>query len=236
MGTKTKSSMAKTKKMKRFIIIAVAVFLSDWGAAQMISNERLDSLIAGTISKYHIPSMAVAVIRPDTVYYGIQGHIRMDTLNEAQLTDKFHIGSCTKAFTSFLAFQAIENDKISLETKFLDLYPELKGVRREFKDITLSDLLSHNARIRPYTKGKEFERLPAFSGSAPEKRYEFAKAILKQKPVRKGVYSNGGFVLAAMMLEKRYELPFESILKNAMDKMGLKCMFGGALRLITKAL
>ena len=202
------------------------VLLARMGIGQTLNNERLDYLIAKTISKHNIPSMVVAVVKPDTIWYGIQGNTRVDTNKKVQLTDKYHIGSNTKAFTSFLAFQAIEDHKISIDTKFLDLYPNFKAVRSEYKEITLSDLLSHNARLRPYTNGKEFQELPELNGSISDKRYEFAQHILNQKPVGKGVYSNAGYVLAAMMLEKVYHLPFESILKNAMDEMGLEVFFG----------
>ena len=212
--------------MKPLLITGLLLILSIFGTAQTKTDGKLDHLIAETIAGYNIPSMAVAVIKPDTVYYGIQGNIRIDTMHKVQLSDKYHIGSCTKAFTSFLAFQAIEENKIGLETKFVDLYPEFTSIRREYKEITLSHLLSHNAHIRPYTNGKEYKKLPYFSGSVVEKRYEFTKFILQQKPVRNGVYSNGGYVLAAMMLEKAYELPFESILNNAMDKMGLEVFYG----------
>ena len=212
--------------MKPLFIIGLLLILSRLGTAQTKTNGEIDRVIAKTIAEHNIPSMAVAIIRPDTIYYGIQGNIRIDTIHKVRLSDKYHIGSCTKAFTSFLAFQAIEENKIGLETKLVDLYPEFKAIREEYNEVTLSDLLSHNAGIRPYTDGKEFAKLPDFYGSVAERRYEFAKFILQQAPVRKGVYSNGGYVLAAMMLEKVYQLPFEYILKNEMDKIGLEVFYG----------
>ena len=170
--------------------------------------------------------MVVAVIKPDSIYYGIQGSARIDTTIKVQLTDKYHIGSNTKAFTSFLAFQAIEAKKISLETKFIDLYPEFTEIRGEYKDITLADLLSHNARLRQCRGGKEWKSFYKFKGTPLEKRYSFAEYILKQKPIEKGNYSNAGYLLAASMLEKVYGLPFESLLENSMDSLGIATYFG----------
>lgn len=202
------------------------VFLGNKGIGQPLTKGKLDSLISETIAKHNIPSMAVAVIKQDSILYGIQGYNQINTSKKVQLTDKYHIGSNTKAFTSFLAFQAIEENRIGLETMFFDLYPNLKDIRKEYKEITLADLLSHNARVRPYTNGKEFKKLPSLKGSVSEKRYVFAKYVLQQKPVKKGEYSNAGYVLAAMMLEKVYDLSFESILKNSMDKLGFEVFYG----------
>ena len=169
--------------MKQTIILLLITFVVNKAIGQTKTNVTLDSLISETIAEYNIPSMVVAVIESDSIFYGIQGSARIDTIIKVQLTDKYHIGSCTKAFTSFLAFQAIEANKISLDTKFLDLYPELNKVRSEYKDITLANLLSHNARLRQCRGGKEWKSFYKFKGTPLEKRYSFAEYILKQKPI-----------------------------------------------------
>ena len=212
--------------MKQTIILLLITFVVNKAIGQTKTNATLDSLISETIAEYNIPSMVVAVIESDSIFYGIQGSARIDTIIKVQLTDKYHIGSCTKAFTSFLAFQAIEANKISLDTKFLDLYPELNKVRSEYKDITLANLLSHNAHIRPFTGGKEWDQFSKFKGTPIEKRYDFAKYVLKQKPVDSLTYSNAGYILAAMMIEKVNELPFESVLKNSMDNLRIQTYYG----------
>ena len=212
--------------MKQTITLILIFLVINKGVGQTKTNATLDSLISETISEYNIPSMVVAVIKPDSIYYGIQGSARIDTTIKVQLTDKYHIGSCTKAFTSFLAFKAIEANKISLDTKFLDLYPELNKVRNEYKDITLGNLLSHNAHLRPFTGGKEWDKFSKFNGTPIEKRYDFAKYVLKQKPVDSVAYSNAGYILAAMMIEKVNGLPFETVLKNTMDSLGIETYYG----------
>ncbi|MEZ4804283.1 MAG: serine hydrolase domain-containing protein [Bacteroidia bacterium] len=103
----------------------------------------------------------------------------------------FHLGSNSKAFTSAIAFKCIDSGYFTLQTKFVDVFPELKDSMLEvYRFITISDLLSHQARVRAYTSGSEFINLPAFNGSVSDKRCSFAKFVLKQSPVKSGTYSN----------------------------------------------
>ena len=134
------------------------------------THPQLDSLIDATIKMYDIPSMAVAYIKADTIVYGVQGKANKAFETSVTLNDKYHLGSNTKAVTSYIAFGLIEKGLISLETKFSDLVTNLGKIKSKYNDITLADLLSHNARIRPYTSGLEFKKLPEFNGSTMEKR------------------------------------------------------------------
>ena len=212
--------------LKKYVIVilCLSAYIS---FSQVSSHQKLDSLILKTLSKHKIPSMTMAYIQPDTIIYGIGGTIKLDSSRDVTLFDKYHIGSNTKAFTSFLAFQLIEAEIITLETKFIDLFPELKNdIRKDYLSITLSDLLSHNACVKPMTKGIEFKKLPKFTGTTSEKRYQFSKHILGLKPVKKGEYSNAGYVLAAMMLEKTLNESFEDLLGRSLTSQNLNFAFG----------
>ena len=102
----------------------------------------------------------------------------------------------------------------------------LGKIKSKYNDITLADLLSHNARIRPYTSGLEFKKLPDFNGSTMQKREQFAKHVLKKKPAKIGTYSNAGFALAALMLEKASNKEYEELVAEPFDKLGLDYFFG----------
>lgn len=187
------------------------------------THPLVDSLIKKTLDTYKMPSIVVAYIEPDTTIYGIYGKVNIDSTISVKLTSKYHLGSNTKAITSFIAFQMIEDGKITLETKFLDLLPELKSTLRDvYWDMTLSDLLSHTAKVRAYTSGKEHKSLPKIVGSPAEKRLLFAKYVLSQKPVETGTYSNAGYILAALMIEKASNQDFETIVKKTLTSLHLQ--------------
>lgn len=192
------------------------------------SNLALDKLVAGTIEKYQIPSISAAVIFPDTCIYSAQGVNRVGAAHKININMKFHLGSNTKAVTSFIAMKMIEEGKISLTSKFIDMFPELKNeISINYHCVTFGNLLSHQAGIQPYTSGLEFLKIPELdSSSLTNKRYDFAKFILNEDTVSMGTYSNAGYVLAALMLEKCSGKSFELLLDETMREMQLEYFIG----------
>lgn len=156
----------------------------------------------------NIPALGFAVIRSDSILLEKSMGVRkVNTFDSVGTDDRFHLGSNTKAITSYIAGALVEEGKIQWTTKVFDLFPEWKDqCRKEYSKITLQDLLSHRARIQPFTSGNEFTKLPVFEGTTSERRLAFSQWLLQQKPVKlKGkryVYSNAGYTIAAAMLEK----------------------------------
>ena len=78
--------------------------------------------------KYKIPELAYAVVSSDSIFE-IQslGFQRANSKLKADINDKFRIGSCTKTITSYIAELLVKEGKLQWNTKFFDLYPELKA-------------------------------------------------------------------------------------------------------------
>lgn len=141
------------------------------------AQQALDSLRA----KYHVPALMAAIIEPSRIRYVQAGVRRNDRPETVRLTDYFHLGSNTKGVTSLLAGKLVEQGKISWNSKLVDIVPALRGqVLPAYAGVTLDELLSHRAGIRPYTAGSEYEHLPSFSGTVAEKRRQFAAVILQE--------------------------------------------------------
>jgi len=193
--------------------------------AQQTNNE-INHIIDSVRIKHGIPAMVVAVIKTDTCYYGIGGISKLNGTDTLTLKSKFHLGSNTKAITSFIAMKMIENHQIKLETKLVELIPELSNINNVYKNTTLGDLLSHNAKIQPYTGGVEYEKLPEIKGTISEKRMQFSEFVLNEQEVEKGTYSNAGYTIAALMLEKALNKSFEELVKKTMNDLELKYFIG----------
>lgn len=192
-----------------------------------VTNPRIGFVLDSLRETYEIPALSVSLIRPDTCYYGIKGVTRIHGDVSVSLTSKFHLGSNSKAITSFLAMKMVEKKEISLETKFIDIFPELTdSISKNYLPITLSDLLSHQALIQPYTSGIEFMKLPVLKGNTTEKRYQFSKYVLNEQTTKKGTYSNAGYVLTALMLEKVSKNSFEYLLDELMNDLKLDYFIG----------
>lgn len=187
----------------------------------------IDSLIKETLYKHQIPALVVGLVKPDTCLFGIGGVNKIGGKQKVTLEHKFHLGSNTKAITSFVAFQMIEKNQIALSDKFFDLFPEWRTFsNKAYLDITLQQLLSHQAGIQPYTNGTEYKKLPILKGSVSDKRTNFAKFVLQEKAVKKGTYSNAGYALAALMLGKKSGVPFEALLAKTFKQLSLEYFLG----------
>ena len=207
--------------------LLVAILVPFVSVSQETTNKTIDSLTAVIQQEYRIPAISVSVIKSDTCYYGIQGTTRFNGVDKVSLRSKFHLGSNSKAFTSFIAMKMVSKGKIDLETTVIELIPELAdSIRKEYHDIDLGSLLAHQARVPAYTDGKEFQGLPNFGGSVSEKRGAFTKYVLTEKQVKKGTYSNAGYVIASYMLEKASDKTFEELVKHYCDELGINCFYG----------
>ena len=174
-----------------------------------------------------IPELGYAVIKPDKILeMQTLGFHRSDMKNnqtKAKLSDYFHLGSNTKAITGFIAARLVEQRKVKWETKFFDLFPDLKeGSNPGYFNISLADLLSHRAMIQPYTSGSEYKSLPAFKGSLSTKRKQFVVNVLKDEPIKPFEelysYSNAGYSIAALMLEKISNKTWEELVEEVLHK------------------
>lgn len=201
----------------RLIILLLIGFLNDAYSQSLL--KAADSIR----SHYDIPELCYAVVRADSVFemaaLGRHSILLPDT---ATLNDRFHLGSNTKAMTAFVIAKYVEEGKLKWTTKFFDLFPEWKfQSERYYRNISLLDLLTHRAGIPPF-QGDQDPVVPNFQGDNAHKRYLFAKFVLKQAPVKPSaqhpfVYSNAGYTLAALMLEKVTQMSWETLISSVFN-------------------
>jgi CubicO group peptidase (beta-lactamase class C family) len=132
---------------------------------------------------------------------------------------RFRLGSITKQFTATLVMQMVEKGEIDLSapiSRYLPDYPNPNGDR-----ITIHQLLNHTSGIPGYTE------LPGFgSPRATQKPAEFIKIFshldLLFEPGTKYSYSNSGYFLLGVILEKLCEKPYEQLLRERIfDPLGM---------------
>lgn len=171
-----------------------------------------------------IPELSYAVVTGDKILeINTSGLHSINLSDVATLNDRFHIGSNTKAMTAFIIAKYVEKGKLKWNTKFFDLFPDLKKTSKaEYYDITLEKLVSHQARIQPF-QGENDPAVPNFKGNPKEKRDQFGKFVLTLDPVQinsetKYVYSNAGYTLATMMVEKVTGISWEKLVDKVFNK------------------
>lgn len=185
------------------------------------STDALKQYLREYREEYGIPGIAAVVLTSESILYvGVDGLRKLGAPDSIQLDDRFHVGSNTKAMTGFVAAVLVEKGLIDWDSRIIDLFPEFAGAARDvYKDKTLQDLLSHQARIPAFTSGLEFAELPEFKGGNMEQRKAFVGWLLQQEPVdidttRGYTYSNAGYGIAAAMLENVSGKSWEQLMQD----------------------
>lgn len=213
--------------MKKIITLCTLLATQINGAQSFKTDTNIQKIVSEKITKTQIPGMAAAIIYKDSIYYNVAGTISNESKEPISEKTLFHIASNTKAFTSLLAFQCIEKGQLNLESKFFDVLPELKSEQNKaFHHITLKELLGHQAQIQPFTAGNEINQIKITKQSLTDQRREFVTQVLNLPNVKKGTYSNAGYVLAAMMIEKAENKSFEDVLAMYLKSNNWEYSFG----------
>ncbi|MCA0232100.1 MAG: serine hydrolase [Bacteroidetes bacterium] len=178
---------------------------------------------------YNIPELNYAVISSDRIIE-IQALGTKKINSKAELTDKFRIGSNTKTITSYIAALLVKEGKIKWNTKFFDLYPELKSKSNSaYYDLTLQDFITFRAKIISWSYGNETPTKKEIKGNEQQQRYEFVSWILKQKPVSEEqelYWANPSYVAAGLMLEKVTGKDYKTLVAELGKKLNIKFGFG----------
>ena len=195
------------------------------------SHKFFDSLANDLISRTTIPSVVFSYITPDTCLFGIAGVNNINDKKEVQLTDKYSLGSNTKAITALIAMKMVEEGQISLDTKLLDLIPSLKKkIKKTYRKITLGELLSHRAHVKSYMYEPDYIGFPEeLPDNLVEQREIFVKHVLNQEPLiseKSWNYSNAGYVIASHMMETAAGKSYQELVDDFMKEMGYDHYFG----------
>ena len=193
----------------RFRSFAAAAALSIAAALPAVAADKLDSILSEAMAGSKVPAAGVLVMRNGQVEdQAVAGVRRNDGKDAVALDDPWVIGSTGKVMTVAMVLRLAEHGKLSMDAPLEQMLPELaKGMRTEYRKLTLKEMLSHRAGFpRDLRNTKAIDGY--FSDKRPlaEQRIAYITAALKDKPaVKPGSafsYSNTGFVIAAVIAEK----------------------------------
>ena len=132
---------------------------------------------------------------------------------------KFRIGSLTKQFTAACMLQVAEQGKLSLDDKLNKYIPDYpKG-----DSITIHMLLNHTSGITNYTNLPDFWPKAILPLSTDSMIALFKNKPLDFSPGTQWNYSNSGFFLLGVIIEKVSKKTFNDyLLENIIKKLALK--------------
>ncbi|MBA3714748.1 MAG: beta-lactamase family protein [Pyrinomonadaceae bacterium] len=156
------------------------------------------------------------------IYKGAFGLANMEWKALNSVTTRFRIASVTKPFTALLVLQAVEQGFLKLDGKVTDYlpdYPKATGER-----VTIHHLLSHTSGLVDYPDipGFEWNRERLFHTQEAMLK-EFSELDVKFTPGTDYRYSNFGYYLLGVMLEKVTGKKYATLLQEKIfDPAGMK--------------
>ena len=200
-------------------------FIFGFVYSQKMNVAKLDSLLQILEAKEKFMGSIVVSQNGTLVYSKSVGKADVETNTKASHLTKYRIGSISKMFTSVLIFKAIEEKKLSLNQTLANYYPTIENASK----ITIGNLLNHRSGIHNFTNDAEYLQYHTKSKSEYQMIAIMAKAKSDFEPNSKANYSNSNYVLLSYILQKIYNKPYASILKDKITKpLGLKNTYVGS--------
>ncbi len=136
---------------------------------------------------------------------------------------KFGIASITKQFTAVLVLQQVEAGRLGLDEKVSDLLPWYR--KDTGSRMTVEQLLHHTAGLPPDYDSAEFSNTAAAGEFYEPEAFgkAFCQPDLVTEPGTKWNYSNCGYDLLGLILERVSGKSYEALLREKLlDPVGLK--------------
>ena len=130
----------------------------------------------------------------------------------------YRIGSVTKMYTATMIFQLIDENKITLNSKLSNFYPQMPNASK----ITIEILLSHRSGLYDYTNDQKDLSWITKKQSTETILSQIEKGRTHFLPNKKFSYCNSGYFLLAKIIEKITKETYnQNLQKRICDKIGL---------------
>lgn len=169
-------------------------------------NQYFDS-----IQKFNSASGSVEITKNNTIVYSRNfGLLDAEKNIPNDNNSKYRIGSISKMFTASLILKAVDEKKLSLNTKLSKFYPEYKNGSK----ITIHHLLNHTSGIFNFTNDSLFW-ISNNEHLTKEKMLDKIMAYdIQFKAGEKNTYSNSAYFILALILEQIYQTDYNQILQD----------------------
>jgi CubicO group peptidase (beta-lactamase class C family) len=182
-------------------VFSIGLFLATPAAAQQLTPAevaRVDTIVADALRSSGVPSASIAIVRNGKIVftkaYGDQGPGFKATTADA----KYPIASVSKQFTAAALLLLEDEGKLSLDDKVARFLPQVSGADK----ITIRQLLSHTSGLQDYWP-QDYSFAAMEKPTTPQGIVDrWGKKPLDFEPGTAWQYSNTGFVVAGMIIEK----------------------------------
>jgi CubicO group peptidase (beta-lactamase class C family) len=224
------------KPLLVWCVLGAALFrFTAAGAADGKEPADVARILESIRAKYKLPSLAVAVIFDDKIVAtNAVGVRKQGDPKKVGVDDQYHLGSITKSMTATVAAMLVEQGKISWTTTIGETFPELKDrIHPKYQGATLEQLLAQRGGAPGDAPPDLWAAAWAATGTPAEQRLAFVTGILARKPAAdpgtKFIYSNQGYAIAGVMLEKATGKTWEELMSSMLfEPLGMNSAGFGA--------
>lgn len=167
-------------------------------------DDRVNRLLQPICDRHAVPGLVGGFVVGDALSaIGAVGVRKLGAETTFRVTDRVHLGSCTKAMTATLLGMLVDDGKLSWDSTILEVFPErAKAMHPDFQGVTLTQLLNHRAGLPHDGPWWMLGR----NKTTTEQRKILLSGMMKSPPRTKPgstyEYSNVGYAIAGLMAEQ----------------------------------
>lgn len=190
--------------------------------AQTLDKAKLDQFFNQLAEKNKAMGSLIIVKDGKVLYTRPIGYSQISGTKKKPLTseNRFRIGSITKMFTAAMILQLVEEGKLKLTDTLDQFLPMVPNARK----ITILQMLSHRSGIPNIRREQNAQRNV---NTTPMTKDEHLALIVKAtpdfEPDTKSLYSNSGYFLLGLIIEKLTGKSYGAVLQEKIaTKIGIK--------------
>lgn len=210
--------------MKRIPAVIALVASAAVAAQAQTSNasleSKVDSIANQVLQSTGVPSASVAVVQHGRMVLAkAYGSAKLDPRTPATADMRYGVGSISKQFTASAILMLQQEGKLRLDDPVGKYIP---GLSRG-NEVTIREILSHTSGYQDFWP-QDYLMDPMRQNATPQQIMDrWAKQPLDFEPGTRWQYSNTGYVLAAMIVEKVSERPFFRFVQNRLlNPLGMR--------------
>ena len=209
------------------VVLTLAWFTA--GYAQTLDKAKLDQFFDRLAEKNKAMGSLTIAKDGKVLYTRAIGYSEINGSEKKPLTaaSRFRIASITKTFTAVMILQLVEEGKLKLTDTLDKFFPQVPNARK----ITILQILAHRSGI-PNIRRDQITWKPGTPVTRDQMLALIVKGTPEFEPDTKNSYSNSGYYLLSLILEKLTGKPYDQAVEERINsRIGLKDTYQAAGRI-----
>jgi CubicO group peptidase (beta-lactamase class C family) len=182
------------------------------GQTLSVQPKKLDRLLDSLYAKHLFMGVLTLAQNGKVIYSHVNGFRQISKADSipATATTGYRIGSISKAFTSAMVFQLIQEKRIHFSDKVEKWFPKIPNAGK----ITLANLLNHHGGLSDIKTISGIDYWIREPHTEAEVLHVIENSTIDFQPGSRAAYSNSGYILLSYILERVTKKTYSQLLKE----------------------